>query len=229
LTVCACHGIRADNQGFRDSVDGGSVMMQRSKKISAASRLFCALTALGVAVLVAGTAAAQKPAPKKETPAPAAKSDALPAPKELGSYEAWTSVELTQSGGKICYMFARPASSEPKSLKRSDVMLTITHRPALKRRDEVSFQAGYAYKKGETVAVDVDGKKFQFFTRPDVDPDAAWAQDPAADKAIVTALKNGKTLKVQGASEKGAKTTDVFSLGGFSKAYADIGKACGMP
>ena len=207
------------------------MMMQRSKGLSAAPRLIGALTALGI--VLAGPALAQKPASKKDAPAPAAKSapaqDALPAPKELGTYEAWTAVELAQSGSKICYMFARPASSEPKGAKRGDIMLTITHRPAIKRRDEVSFQAGYPYKKGETVAVDVDGKKYQFFTRPDVDPDAAWAQDPAADKAIVTALKTGKTLKVQGASAQNTKTTDVFSLAGFSKAYGDIGKACGMP
>jgi len=206
-------------------------MKQDSIGFSAAPRLLCALTALGVAVVVAGAAFAQKPAPKKEAPAAKAapSAESLPAPKELGSYDAWTSVELAQSASKICYMFARPASSEPKGMKRGDVMLTITHRPAIKRRDEVSFQAGYPYKKGETVAVDIDGKKFQFFTRPDVDPDAAWAQDPAADKALVTAMRNGKTLKVQGASSKDAKTTDVFSLAGFSKAYVDIGKACGMP
>ncbi len=205
------------------------MMAQPSKKFSVAPRLFGALTVLSIAAIGAGPALAQKPAPKKETPAAAAKPESLPAPKELGKYEAWTSVELVQSGSKICYMFARPASSEPKAVKRGDVMLTITHRPAIKRRDEVSFQAGYPYKKGETVAVDIDGKKFQFFTRPDVDPDAAWAQDPAADKAIVTAMKNGKTLKVQGASAKDAKTTDTFALAGFSKAYGEIGKACGMP
>ncbi len=199
------------------------MMTQRSKNF------FCALAAVSVAAILAGPVLAQKPASKKETQAPAAKSESLPAPKELGRFEAWTSVELVQSGSKICYMFARPASSEPKAAKRGDVMLTITHRPAIKRRDEVSFQAGYPYKKGETVAVDIDGKKFQFFTRPDVDPDAAWAQDPAADKAIVTAMKNGKTLKVQGASAKDAKTTDTFALAGFSKAYSEIGKACGMP
>ena len=205
-------------------------MTHDSTGFAAASRLLCALVAAAIAVGFGLPAAAQKPAPKKEAPKAAAPSaDSLPAPKELGNFDAWTAVELVQSANKICYMFARAASSEPKGLKRGDVMLTITHRPALKRRDEVSFQAGYAYKKGETVAVDIDGKKFQFFTRPDVDPDAAWAQDPAADKTIVAALRNGKALKVQGASAKDTKTTDVFKLAGFSKAYAEIGKACGMP
>ncbi len=194
---------------------------------------FSLAMALGLVAAFSLPAAAQKPkAPAKPAAAKSAagpSADSLPAPKELGKFDAWTAVELAQPSNKICYMFARPASSDPKALKRGEVMLTVTHRPALKRRDEVSFQAGYDYKKGENAAVDIDGKKFQFFTRPDVDPDAAWAQDPAADKAIVAAMRNGKNLKVQGASSHNTKTTDVFSLSGFSKAYAEIGKACGIP
>ncbi len=194
-----------------------------------------ALAAALVCATFFGAPTLAQNAQKKAAPAPHAKpaaapAESLPAPKELGSFDAWTAVELNQPANKICYMFARPTSSEPKALKgRKDAMLTVTHRPAAKRRDEVNFQAGYPYKKGENVTVDVDGKKFEFFTRPDVDPDSAWAQDPAADKAIVAAMRNGKSLKVQGASDRGAKTTDAFNLAGFSKAYAEIGKACGMP
>lgn len=207
-------------------------MMHRLTGFGSALRYTSALVAaLGVVAALSTPVAAQKPKPKPKAAKTAANSSAesLPAPKELGQFDSWTAVELAQPSNKICYMFARPTSSEPKALKRGNIMLTITHRPAVKRRDEVSYQAGYDYKKGETVAVDIDGKKFQFFTRPDVDPDAAWAQDPAADKAIVGAMKNGKSLKVQGASARNTKTTDVFSLSGFSKAYAEIGKACGIP
>lgn len=203
-------------------------MMHRLTGFGSAVRALSALVAaLGVAAALSTPAAAQKPKPTKTAANPSTES--LPAPKELGQFDSWTAVELAQPSNKICYMFARPTSSDPKGLKRGNVMLTITHRPALKRRDEVSYQAGYDYKKGESVAVDIDGKKFQFFTRPDVDPDAAWAQDPAADKAIVAAMKSGKTLKVQGASARDTRTTDVFSLSGFSRAYAEIGKACGIP
>lgn len=201
--------------------------MMHEMKLSMVARLG-ALAVVAAAVMLSPAAFAQpkKPAAK---PKPAAAAESLPAPKELGSFDAWTAVELQQPQNKICYMFARPASSEPKSLKRKEVMLTITHRPAVKRRDEVSYQAGYAFKKGENVAVDIDGKKFEFFTRPDVDPAAAWAQDATADKAVVTAMKNGKSLKVLGATATNTKTTDAFNLAGFSKAYAEIGKACGMP
>lgn len=193
--------------------------------------------ALAVVAAVPAVAPAQtqkKPPAAQAAPKPAAQSGSqtqpgpqtLPAPKQLGSFEAWTSVELAQAANKICYMFARPVASDPKPAKRSDVMLTVTHRPAAKRYDEVSFQSGYPFKQGVPVTVDIDGKKFEFFTRTDVDAEAAWAKDDASDKAVVAAMKGGKTLKVRGTSSRNTETTDTFNLAGFGKAYAEIGKAC---
>lgn len=159
--------------------------------------------------------------------AQAARSEAA-APKALGTFDSWISVELGSGAAKACYMFARPAASEPKGAKRGDIMVVVTHRPGAKRQDEVSFQAGYPFKDGSAVAVDVDGKKFEFFTRLDVDQEAAWARDPEADKAIVAAMRAGKSLKVRATSARNTETTDTFSLAGFTKAYAEIGKACGV-
>jgi len=178
-----------------------------------------ALPILALAAGLAGGAEAQ--AQTRPAAAPAG-------PKPLGSFESWTSAELGAGAAKVCYMFARPAESLPKGARRGEIMVTITHRPGAKRQDEVSFQAGYSFKEGAPVSVEVDGKKFEFFTRVDVDADSAWAKDPAADKAIVTALRGGNTLKVRGTSQRNTETTDTFSLSGFSKAYAEIGKACGI-
>lgn len=158
---------------------------------------------------------------------------ALPAhaqngPKALGTFESWTAVELPQKSGKICYMVARPAKSLPDGAKRGDVFLTITHRPAAKQHDEVSFQSGYPYKPGTPVTMTVEKKKFELFTKPEVDPEAAWSRDAAMDKALVEAMRGGKTVTVKGTSSRGTETTDTFSLAGFAKAYAEIGKACGI-
>ena len=152
----------------------------------------------------------------------------LPAPKQLGSFDSWTPVELAQSSGKICYMFARPSASEPKGAKRGDIMIVVTHRPAAKRQDEVSYQSGYPFKEGAPVAVDIDGKKFQFFTRADIDAESAWATDASVDKAVIAGMKTGKAVKVRGTSARSTDTTDTFNLAGFAKAYAEIGKACGV-
>lgn len=178
-----------------------------------------AIPALAAALcLVSATAFAQAQRPAA---APAA-------PRPLGAFESWTSAELGSGAGKVCYMFARPTDSAPKGAKRGEIMIVVTHRPGDKRQDEVSFQSGYPFKAGAPVNVEIDSKKFEFFTRPEVEAEAAWARDPAADKAIVAALRAGNTLKVRGTSQRSTDTIDTFSLAGFSKAYAEIGKACGV-
>lgn len=149
-------------------------------------------------------------------------------PKSLGTFDSWTAVELAERAGKVCYMVARPTKSEPAGARRDAIVFTVTHRPAAKQRDEVSFQSGYPYKEGATVVVEVDKKKFDLFTRPDVDPQGAWTRDAAADKALVAALRGAKALTVKGASARGTETLDTFALAGFAKAYAEIGKACGV-
>jgi invasion protein IalB len=149
-------------------------------------------------------------------------------PKALGTFDSWIAIELPEKSSKVCYMVARPAKSQPDGAKRGDVLLTITHRPAAKQRDEVSFQAGYPYKAGAPVTVEIEKKKFELFTRPESEPDGAWSRDAAMDKALVDAMRGGKTVLVKGTSARGTETADSFSLGGFAKAYAEIGKACGI-
>jgi invasion protein IalB len=149
-------------------------------------------------------------------------------PKSLGTFDSWIAVELPEKSSKVCYMVARPAKSQPDGAKRGDILLTITHRPAAKQRDEVSFQAGYPYKAGAPVTMEIEKKKFELFTKPETDPDGAWSRDAAMDKALVEAMRNGKTAVVKGTSSRGTETADSFSLAGFTKAYAEIGKACGI-
>ncbi len=173
---------------------------------------------LFVALLAVAPAVAQQSGPPK----------AAPAPKSLGTFSSWTAAELSGPDGKVCYMVARPTKSEGKYAKRGEVLLVVTHRPAAKRRDEVTFQAGYPYKAGTKVPLAVESKKFELVARPDVEPESAWSPDDKSDKSIVAALKSGKTAVVRSVSARSTETTDIFSLAGFSQAYAAIGQACGI-
>jgi invasion protein IalB len=149
-------------------------------------------------------------------------------PKSLGTFDAWVAVELPEKSSKICYMASRPEKSAPDGAKRGDILLTVTHRPNAKQRDEVSFQSGYPYKPGAPVTIEIDKKKFELFTKPDSDPEGAWSRDAAMDKALVEAMRAGNSAVVKGTSSRGTETADTFSLAGFTKAYAEIGKACGI-
>lgn len=177
--------------------------------------LFLNLLTLSVAITAAASLTAAAPA-------------AAQGPKSLGTFDSWIAVEMPEKSSKICYMISRPTKSAPEGAKRGDVLLTITHRPAAKQRDEVSFQAGYPYKAGAPVMAEIEKKKFEMFTRPETEPEGAWSRDAAMDKALVEAMRAGKTVIVKGTSARGTDTADTFSLAGFSKAYAEIGKACGV-
>ena len=66
------------------------------------------------------------------------------------------------------------------------------------------------------------------FIRPDYDPEGAWTPDAAADRELVDAMQRGKILVLRGTSSRGTDTVDTFSLIGFTKAYQEINKACGV-
>ena len=54
----------------------------------------------------------------------------------------------------------------------------------------------------------------------------AFAVDTKTDKALVDAMIRGARMVVKGTSSRGTKTTDTYSLKGFSAAFKTIGKAC---
>jgi hypothetical protein len=143
--------------------------------------------------------------------------------KLLGTYQDWDAFTLTTDNGqKMCYVVSLPKTMAPKGVNRGQTYLTVTHSPARKVRDEVNVIAGYTYQKSSEVTFDIGGEKKTLFTAGD----AAWAYDPASDRAIVAALKKGITLTVTGKSSRGTTTHDTYSLRGFSNAYASASAAC---
>jgi invasion protein IalB len=179
-------------------------------------------SALALAVLTAVFAA---PSLAQDKAKPAAAT-----PQALGTFNGWTAAALGDGANKVCYMRAKPASTEsrPARLRRGDVAVAVTHRPGAKQRDEVSFDAGYAIKDGAVVAVEIDAKRFQMFSRPSVDAETAWSADEATDKALIAAMRSGQTMIIRAVSARGSETVDTVPLAGFVRAYAEIGKACNI-
>ena len=54
----------------------------------------------------------------------------------------------------------------------------------------------------------------------------AWPRDPRDDNKLVRAMKGGLNMVVTGRSTRGTKTTDTYSLLGFTAAMNAIDKAC---
>lgn len=145
-------------------------------------------------------------------------------PRLLGTFKDWNAFAFEESGHKVCYISSQPKKKEPAAAKRGDIYVLVTHRPAEKTLDVVSFIIGYPFKKDADTTVDIAGKSFKLFT----DGETAWARDAETDKAITAALRDakGKPMVVKGTSTRGTRTTDTYSTDGVADAYAAINKAC---
>ena len=163
------------------------------------------------------SALAQSP-PAKPPTAAGAKAE------HLGDAQAWSAFAETDKNAKACYLVGRPMKVEPDNLKRGDVYVYVTHRPAEKSYNVVSFAAGYPYKDATDAELTVDTHKFALFTSKE----SAWSRDAATDKAVVDAMAKAKQAVLKGTSARGTATTDTYSLDGFASMLAQIDKACGV-
>lgn len=154
-------------------------------------------------------------------------ADAASKSKVLGQFGQWKAVQATENGKKICYMVGAPTTKKGKYLKRGQVYALVTHRPANKSFDVVSFHYGYPFKSGAEAKLIVQGKKKETATLF-TEGETAWAYDEKADRRIATLLTKGNKLVLRGTSARGTKTEDVYSLKGSTKAYRAICRACGV-
>ena len=143
-------------------------------------------------------------------------------PKAIGSFGNWQALTFEESGKPGCYVIAEPDRKEGAYSSRGQVYALVTHRPSDKSFDVVTVMAGYTYKPGSEVTVQIGNDKFSLFTEEGM----AWASDED-DHKLVDAMKKGSEMSIHGVSSRGTETTDTYSLAGFTKAYTAIGTACG--
>jgi hypothetical protein len=146
----------------------------------------------------------------------------------IGAFKSWTAYTSSGSDGKMCFVASQPTDSkyQPTGVKNRDpAFFMVTVIPAKKIKNEASTIIGYAFKEGSKVTVDVEGTKFTMFT----DKDNAWIENPAQEGALLTAMKGGKTMTVQGQSKRGTITTDSYSLAGIKAALDAVIKECPVP
>jgi len=146
-------------------------------------------------------------------------------PKSLGTFSNWEAVTFQEGGNTGCYITSVPSKKEGAYTSRDRTYALVTHRPADKTFNVVTIVAGYTYKEGSEVTIRIGGNSFRLFTNKD----AAWAPDEETDKRIVQAMIKGNGMIVEGISSRGTKTTDTYSLIGFTKAFRAIADACKAP
>jgi len=181
------------------------------------------LTVMLVPFAAGVVAAASHPRRTPEAAAPA--RTIAPGTEALGRADSWAAYASQDSTGRVCYVVGQPQKSEPGGFARKSPTAMVTHRPAEKITNVVSFVEGYGLKEGSEVALDLGGTtRFQLFTKDD----SAWARTSDMDKTIVAAMLKSRQAVVKGTPARGPATTDIYNLSGFAKALALIDKACGV-
>jgi len=149
-------------------------------------------------------------------------------PAFLSKHGDWYAHVKADDGRKICFAWTKPTRSRGNYTDRGDVVAYVTvYKPAPQGDDyfdggQISVVAGYRYKEDGDVVATIGKKKFEMFS----DDDTAWANGADGDKQLIAAMKAGSTMVVDGTSWRPTKTTDTFSLKGFTAAYNAIRAAC---
>ncbi len=143
-----------------------------------------------------------------------------PKPNQIGAHRHWKAYTFNDGNSKVCYMASAPTKQTGKYKKRDPAYALVTNRNRTK--GEVNFVAGYSFKKDSTVTVKIGSRTYELFT----DGDRAWSKNFKADKQLVTGMIRGDRMVVTGFSSRGTKTTDIYSLSGFTATKRLIDRAC---
>ncbi|MEG6508031.1 invasion associated locus B family protein [Methyloligella sp. 2.7D] len=139
----------------------------------------------------------------------------------LEKYDYWA-VYKSSGSPTACFIVGQPVSKAPSGVRRGPVYFYATRYPAEGIKNEISVKMGYPFGPGAKVTVDIDGKKFTFFTKNE----GAFVDTRAGEDQVIAAMKAGTTMVIQGTSARGTLTTDRYSLNGVTAAVARLDKDC---
>ena len=118
-----------------------------------------------------------------------------------------------------CFIGSAPVETDLPESKQRGITYILVYRINKSKDAIVQIAAGYPYKKDQNVDVTIDNVQFDFYS----DDDTAWSND---DNKVIFAMKKGIKLIVNGESSRGTKTTDIYTLKGFTAAYNKLFNDC---
>ena len=146
-------------------------------------------------------------------------------PSLLATYGDWGAYTATPKGKKVCFVLAKPKSSQtnPAGRKRDQAYLFVSSRPSENVRNEVSLIIGYPFKENADASAEIGATKFAMYTQKD----GAWIKNVAEEQRMLEAMRKGADLTIKGTSRSGTLTTDQYSLKGLGQALDRADQECG--
>ena len=142
--------------------------------------------------------------------------------KSLGKFKDWESFILSSEGNKICFAQSIPVLRAPKKTKRDPSRLFVSFRPTENIKNEVSVTNGYEFKPKAPISAKSGKKSYDLFSKGRF----AWVVDGGDEAKLISTMKKASRLMIIGNSNKGERTTDHYSMMGFTKAYKIAKKSC---
>ncbi|WP_230770862.1 hypothetical protein [Sphingomonas sp. Leaf4] len=128
-------------------------------------------------------------------------------PQAIGIYRRWGAFRGT--GPSRCYAIAQPV--EPKGGR---AFASVANWPGAGVRAQVHVRLSRARAERARVVLAIGERRFELTAGAS----DAWAPDAAADRAIVAAMRGGRSMSVESVSAAGAPFADVYALGGAASA-----------
>ena len=142
--------------------------------------------------------------------------------KVVGKFKNWES-HFTQEGKElVCFALSQPIKKEPQNLNRAEARIFVTFRTKGNVQDEASVTGGYPYKKDAKIDVTIEDVNFKFESSENF----AWLATKDQEIKLINLMKKKNDAKVIGISARGNKTTDTYSLLGFTDAYNSAKNKC---
>ena len=135
----------------------------------------------------------------------------------------WYVLSDTKKDSKTCYMVSLPIKKQDNLEKRKDAHLIITKFDD-RVQAEVSSTSGFKYQIGSSAEIKIDEKKQ--YKLANIIADTAWTKSETDDRTLIAAMKAGNSFEIKSTNEKGGYALDIYSLKGFTKAYAEIISLC---
>lgn len=145
---------------------------------------------------------------------------------QVAAKTAWSVFE--DKNPRECWAVSSPTETINKkdgrvvAVRRGDILLMTFYRPGAGVQGQLAFTGGYPFAGGSTVNLNIGGNEFELFT----EGEWAWPASAADDAKIIAALKRGSDAVLSASSSRGTKTSDKFSLMGFTAAIEEAEKRC---
>ncbi len=140
---------------------------------------------------------------------------AAAAPQAIGIHHRWGA--FRDEAPRRCYAISRPVRGN-----RGAPFASIGTWPGAGLRDQVHVRLSRPRSDRAQVVLAIGDRRFALKAgRID-----AWSPDAATDRAIVTAMRGGRSMSIESVAENGAPFVDVYALSGAATAIDAAALGC---